>query len=427
MYLSGLKIFLIESCLLVLFSGRVASLMAQDETQSDWSEYIQGMHSLSSERSDFYQELMEEYAPRFYHDSEIIKLKNGEDLLSPRDVLINPFFDGDDDWRNNFEQLSVLENNIGEDSSLNDEIKSRVGGSVVETLTHFYITYMTYHAFDGKKVGGHTQDSEVVWTVVRKVPGEDFGELEFVVTNAHGQPKFYSPDPSLQDQIRKNWLELVDKKDRVLSDLVYVQDRFAREHHEGKSVFIRSGDGKTLGLEAFICRTGHAIYKLNPERWEDGFGNGYIYGCVPEGEETMIQVQPVPSEAKRFVGYSIFNLDKLMLDLYPDEENEEEQSDLFEKRQKMFTGNLHSFLYQRDSIKYEVRTELPLAIVPGRVGERAAANLPMAWTMKTQYPLSMPHLLHWFLENASSDGHVGSDDSDISDIYIFNVYIRSLE
>ncbi|MFJ4844739.1 MULTISPECIES: hypothetical protein [unclassified Streptomyces] len=118
------------------------------------------------------------WAPLHYQDTSSAYYT--ADYLSPVD------YDGDWNTRNNWENL--------------DANTQRLTGtayySVVETSTHWFITYAFFHPRDWKdypiNLTGHENDMEGVLEVVRK-DGSTYGSLQAAVTQAHDNYYSYVP------------------------------------------------------------------------------------------------------------------------------------------------------------------------------------------------------------------------------------------
>ena len=101
------------------------------------------------------------WAPTLYQET-----RDERDLLSAFD------FDGDWDGSNNARNLPRY------------PARAVIYFTVAETATHWLVTYLTYHAVDGKSFSGHDHDSEHVTLVVQK-DGSPFGRLQAMETRFH--------------------------------------------------------------------------------------------------------------------------------------------------------------------------------------------------------------------------------------------------
>jgi len=417
------------------------------------------LRSFSPEREALYDQISQYHAPLLYIDFDRLTdegLEGATDLqgnevkevFSPGDAIVSPFFAGTTDLENNGAEIfrTVEENGI---LRLAHELRAQVPSSILETESHFYLSYILYRAWDGKKNSGHTHDSEVAWFVLKKTENPERNELEFVVLNAHGYGKIYAPDlkrqRALRAQMRKHLASRTEQHRAEAADkgfvkaqlariqnpltetgnLIYFLDRFAIFHHDrGPSPFV--GD-EAQTMRIFSCREGHALFMCNPEAWERGYGSGYIAVCVEKGMEGEFQCYPAPPAEERIIGYSTFNFDRLILELYsPSELKRSRLSDWRDERggieldgQKIFDPQQS---FREIKVEYETsegvirfRPELPRAFIRGPGESRPAANLHVDWGMKTPYRLGVPHLLHSFLE---------PDRTDISDVYLFNPYVE---
>lgn len=383
--------------------------------------------TLTPDREKFYQTLAEAWAPLFYADSKVQTVELVDDkgkkqlvlIMNPADAIVSPDFDGDEDWSNNpINLVKTTKDSQGNEKSAHS-LKSQALFSVIESKTHYYIAYTKYNALDIGP-GAHGQDSEVVWTVVRKENEKPIGVLEFVATNAHGFPKIYSPNANLEEKLRESQRALMNDKNKLFAEQIYLFDKQAFHHHKfGRPEFQKSETGEDRGLKVFVCHEGHALYKCNTEKWGAGYGKGYVYTCVPLGQEGEVQCYPMRPEEQRLVGYSLINQDKMLIDLYPRNEgamSDAERAALLAKRAKFFEGQQDGNIAATVSDgKVKLRTALPIEVVRGSNDKKAEANLSNDWSLKIYRNLAIPHAVHQALD---------SQNKNISDEYIFNPYIE---
>jgi hypothetical protein len=131
------------------------------------------------------------WAPVHYQDTD------GSD--HDADYLSTVDFDGDWNAQNNWESQ--------------DDSVSRLSGavyySVVETSTHWHLVYAFYHPRDWEDFPDplglftHENDMEGLLLTVRR-DGSEFGRLEAMVTNAHGNFYSYTPPGSPYTNGREN-------------------------------------------------------------------------------------------------------------------------------------------------------------------------------------------------------------------------------
>lgn len=153
--------------------------------------------------------------------------------MAREDAMVGRNFDDDNDLTNN--PASILDNAV--------VLRAEVDNVVRESETHYYIMYPTYHAYDGRRGNGHGQDSEVIWFVIRKSNQGKMGDLEFVVTNAHGWPQIYAPDKALQERLRENLLPNW-KNDIAGWFAKYWINDHAGWHDSGPPQFIENRNGR---------------------------------------------------------------------------------------------------------------------------------------------------------------------------------------
>ncbi len=101
------------------------------------------------------------FAPTIYQET-----KDQRDLIAAMD------FDGDWDLTNNASHVDGR------------PMPAVVYDTVVETPTHWFLTYLPYHPVDAKGVNGHDNDTEHATMVVRK-DGSAFGRLEAMEVRFH--------------------------------------------------------------------------------------------------------------------------------------------------------------------------------------------------------------------------------------------------
>lgn len=385
--------------------------------------------SLTDEMRQYHQEVAEHWAPVYFADGKLrrklITNAAGQQEsvfeMSPANAIVDPYFDGDEDWRNNPENLYARDAN----GAYKHKFKARIPYSVIRTKTHLFISYMKYNA-DDIGPGKHGQDAETVWVVVRRTEGKAYGELEFVATNAHGFPKFYSPNEETENRVWENYAKIINQKDATLRSFIGFGDLHAQTHHgSGRPVFLRDEETRDhRGLFVFVCGDGHALYKCNPEAWENGSGSGYIYACVPQGEEGETICFPVAAPENRRVGYSLFSIDDMITSLYPRNENErpaDERARLKNMRDMLFEGNQRGDFSRTvgDGV-LRLRREVPIKIVRGNRDSKGHATMFNTWSMKTQdkYMLAMPHEFYSILMGVTTEELPGLDQ------YEYNPYIE---
>jgi hypothetical protein len=183
---------------------------------------------------DFYKRLAAYHAPVFYQETG----------SNPRaDAITRYNFDGDWVANNNWDNLDKF------------KTPAYVYYSVVETKTHYFITYAFYHPRDYQTVcfwkACHENDLEGAFFTVTKDPDNEYGDVFFVATIAHIHILGY-PNPK--------------------TTLAPQPDIFGRE----RRIALRAEGG------------GHGIYN-----WDDFPSNGqryvYYYGGVsddPNGKKT---------------------------------------------------------------------------------------------------------------------------------------------
>jgi hypothetical protein len=368
---------------------------------------------LTSDQKEFYQKLAETYAPTFYAD----QASAPDEYLNSGDAILSPYFDGDEDWSNNPIHILELNYHLHRAVSPVFHLKAQALYSIIESKTYFYISYIKYNALDTGP-GAHGHDSEVVWVVVKKTE-KPFGQLAFVVTSAHGFPRIYSPDASYERVLRHAQFGLMKWKQKIWSFSPWLVDRFAFTHEMwGRPEFRADRDGEPRGLNVFVAKETHALYKCNSQKWNDGAGHGTIYEPVVEGQESETNIEPVTSGHPRHVGYSLINLDRLMLELYPADESTltaDQLNVLYARRAKIFEGRQNPIAVELADGTVQSRPSIPIAIAHATFESRGEARLANDWSLKTRFKLALPHLVHRAIDPTNNM---------ISDEYIFNTFIE---
>jgi hypothetical protein len=129
-----------------------------------------------------YADLAFRWAPILYQDTD--------DTNPEADFITRFDYDGDFDGQNNWDHFDSFE----------DGLKAALYYSVVETDSHWFINYVAFHPRDWsdsvlQDPDEHENDFEGIMAIVRK-DGSDFGTLDGIVTQAHGDFFSYTPEGS---------------------------------------------------------------------------------------------------------------------------------------------------------------------------------------------------------------------------------------
>lgn len=158
-----------------LFAAHLAGAAActMDGSDLDTAETLsEGLVETASETSVYYDGLARFWAPRWYQDTD------STDYRSEYITKIN--FDGDYNSKNNWENLAAF-----------STVPAYIYYSVVESTTHYFLGYYTFHPrdwCDSVGCGEHENDLEGVMLAVRKDGSNGgFGSLVAGFTEAHGQ------------------------------------------------------------------------------------------------------------------------------------------------------------------------------------------------------------------------------------------------
>lgn len=303
-----------------------------------------------------------EWAPVLYKDFDH-GLTQSETGFNPVDHPLNLFFDGNKDLRDNAINAFILDRENIRKSMQNPTVYY----SVIESATHYYITYIIYHAIDFK-IFGHAHDTENIWTIVKKGTSP-YGSLVAQITNVHGYPMVYAPDTNLESE----WRTKVNFPTQMR--LFPFIDSYSLSHREGAPEYIKRAH--SLSFQAFISSRSHAIYKWSKEAWKKGQGSGGVY--LPENCLECLQQQGSTVKDQIFT-YRLENWDSTVSSLF-----------------KPVAGRYLSYL----PAGYE-------ELIP-------KANLFHTTSFKTPHRLADPIGMHvWF-----SGTHEG-----ISPNYLYNPYIK---
>lgn len=404
-------------------------------------------------RRDIYEKIVRYYSPVIHHDAEFQEIEvDGaiQRIHNPYDLIVSPFYDGDSNLQNNPENLAVVEVNGVRKRKF--PLIPRIPALVKETESHIYIEIFVYHPLDRKKGSAHLNDSEKIWMVL-KILDPDFDsnspetlerlfnpelqdeppfELEFVVLDSHGDPKFYSPNASTQKRLRKNYKDYLNSLEPLqrlklqirAAGATMVFDRNAIEHHDTSApVFLKGLWGEPANMLVFQCAVGHALYMCNPKAWKKGKGWGYVYVCDVEGNETPLSCENFIKGRQATARYSILMFDDVIFEIYYPE--------LLSSEMRERIRQARNFKYQRDLIfdsqrrqqdlrlvyetslgKIRPAPNLPRALVKGPDEAEPKATLPNDWGMKDRRSTALPHHVHITLDPQNRDR--------ISDVYIFN-------
>lgn len=135
--------------------------------------------------------LLQRWAPVHYQDVN----KNGSGLGGKADYIIRFDYEpasNSGDWWNAWDKWDNL-------SGSGNDLSGVMYGSVTETVSHWFLYYMTYHARDWTNSAfeeEHENDSEGVVLAIRKDWSSEYGTLEAMLTIAHEGVRAYSANPA---------------------------------------------------------------------------------------------------------------------------------------------------------------------------------------------------------------------------------------
>lgn len=394
----------------------------QKEAKANRGDRNGQIHKLDDARKKRYADVELRFSPVVLQATTIEKVKDGTgneaEKMDPADALVSPFFHGDD-FTTNGEAIFQTKTNPRTGLIVSAyPLIAQVPALLIETKTHYYISYILYHAYDTKSDPPHSQDGEELWEVIRKVPGGAIlGVLEYFVTNAHGYPEIYSPVHAFQEWLRWNFLKRLPTKKQAVMGNLFVKDRFALAHHSGDPEFIKGQNGEMHPI-LFSCAGSHSTYKGNPAKFiYEGCGDGCLYkGSSPQNENETL-CYPLPQKNLRLFKYSIFNMDEYLISLYlrDAELPAGALDDLKRLRDKEFYGNQRNFSASVLDGHIKLDPRIPRSFVKGTNDGKPEADLPTEWSMQTDYTFSVSFLRDAYLDD--------SLEREISDVADFDPYI----
>lgn len=354
------------------------------------TEKIWGQIGDSLENQSKRMAIAEAWAPTLFHDSavEFVQTETG---FNPVDSLVSVFYDGNEDLRDNGENLFRLS------VARSEELKNStpVYFSVIESESHYYINYIFYHAIDAG-AEGHVHDTENLLTIVQK-DNSVYGRLTMTISNAHGFGMIYGPSAEMADRWRS---QIPFESSRNF--LPYL-DRYSKDHNQGTIEFIQRPHSQSF--KAFIVSKTHAVYKFSTDAWSQMAGkNGVIYfprSCV----ECADDILKYRDSAR---AYSLVDWDVLFQNKM-NEANLGKRDEFFKMFSSLETEPLRRFNYKARA--------LPSYLAAGFEEEQPRANLFYRSSFHTGIDIVDPAVIHRYLD---------PNDVLISQRYLFNPYVDSL-
>ena len=221
-----------------------------------------------------HQELAVHYSPVWYQD-----VANLEE-----DAICRVDYDGDWIGNNNWENLDTYWSQ--------GEVRGYVYTSVIETSTHYFITYAAFHPRDwwnlNSDLWSHENDMEGVQVVVEK-DGSYYGEFLLMETEAHGQFYQYTNDPTVTNRHEDidGGVLLYDES----HPKVYVESKGHGVYRYDGSDF-PGGDGIIYHYgtpeqpsDPYDTNVGYGLVLIQDSLWPLRFdvGDGLTYGTWYEG------------------------------------------------------------------------------------------------------------------------------------------------
>ena len=328
------------------------------------------------------------WAPSIYQDS-LPEMTSAFTGFNPVDHPVSLFFDGNMDLRDN--GITIFKLGYKKTREMIDH--APIYFSLIETDSHYYINYFIYHALD-TNAEGHVHDTENIFTIVEKTPGQKVGRLVAHITNAHGYPIIYGPNSFLTQAWRSKVV-----KNGFASKILASMDQYSEAQDAGPTEYIERAQG-SRSIKVFSSRRSHAIYKLNEAALNDIDETGYVY--LPEQCEECT----TDSLAKKGEGvreYQLVDWDELM--------------------EKLLTLKDENFVFTATALGEKLpgsiyrERDLPENLREAENETEARVNLFYTNTFKTPSRLSDPASVHAFF---------ASDDKNISHHYIFNPYLKEV-
>ena len=327
----------------------------------------------------------EAFAPVIYQHETLDLLDLGTGF-NPIDSILSFNFDGNSDLRDNARNAFLLTDERARNAAENPEVYF----SVIESRSHFYVNYIVYHAIDTNGIG-HAHDTENKLLIVRKTKKFP-GELEVLITNAHGFPMIYSPNPDVE----AGWRDRT--KSRYAQSLLLKVDVAAQSHHSADGLEViehKSGRAPVI----FSHSRSHALYKFNSKAWSEMGQVGSLY--IPKSCLECSLAPLMFSGIRKTIHYQLKDFDEMMLGVRAVDDWSLVFQD-WKSKQVLSRG------------KYRER-ELPGYLAAGVLDARPAAILFFRGSFKTAYPLSDPVALHRYFQ---------PDDQSVSTQYLLNAYLE---
>jgi len=424
---------LVISFILVLQTAEASESLVEETKRLSYA---------SLEKKLFYKELSRYWAPMIYHDCSIEEMElepdeeTGEkrkiETLAVEDAMIGRNFDGDCDMRNNARNIVKVKKDESGNLKAMYLLQAKLDYAVRETESHYYIFYSLYHAIDGNPTNGHAQDSESILLVIRKQTwGSEMGHFEFAATNFHGYAKIYALDSDLQERLR----ERTPAPDFFTSLAYNHVDKHAKDHNSGSLEFmINEETREPQTFKFFVCRSKHAIFKCNEEKWKDGKGEGYIYSCQPEGQGgDYIDCYPIRPEKERNIGYELVDFDRDYLETFPVEIDSltAEMHENAERQYHMAYDGLKGYWDRKERLLPNGRTieikKIASHYAKGLDDDKPEANTFYAWRFKTEFDTRDVAALHAYLLGYDPNDPSSIREEEISQVYIYNPHVKYID
>ena len=239
-------------------------------------------------REDWYGQLARHWAPVIFQDIDV----SPENQLGRYDFITSAEFDGDRSGGNNWEHA---------DDALMDRfpLKPYVYYAVVETRTHYFITYSLFHPRDWRRsllaAGAtplaapltHENDLESATFVILK--DRSWGQLRLIGTVCHLNTYCFTASTDVRPE---TWAFDLGNGDIAVA---YYGTR--------SCLFVESGGHGIGGTARALAENSAGPYTIGSRRYAFRSGAGLVYSCAddpayaPEGEPVAVEGgRPVASE-----------------------------------------------------------------------------------------------------------------------------------
>jgi hypothetical protein len=230
--------------------------------------------------------------------------------------------------------------------------------------------------------------------MIVKKNGSNFGELEGVVTNAHGRPMIYGTSYAMKAAAQRRRSNSLDRR------FMKYLDRHSKEHSQGEGIEFVERSG-SRSFKAFVASKSHAIYKFSSQAPVSNAVVYYSQSCSECFED-------IKGYKNGVIGYQLKDFDLTMDHFLLSRPDQDVQESIFirDDSDKVVSNS-----------QYQDRG-LPNYLAPGWTESEPSANLFFVTSFKTPYTLADPASVHSALVGPSRN---------ISNDYVYNFYLEPVE